>query len=45
VVSSNPCWRVRHDHVVRLYRPVAEWDFASGLRARLTLLAVEAGDP
>lgn len=36
---------LRHDHVVRLYRPVADWDAASGLRARLMLPAVEAGHP
>lgn len=36
---------LRHDHVVRLYRPVADWDAASGLQARLTLPAAEAGHP
>ena len=43
--GENVGEKLRHDHVVRLYRPVAEWDSASGLRARLTLPAVEAGHP
>ena len=36
---------LRHDHVVRLYRPVADWAATSGLQARLALPAAEAGHP
>jgi hypothetical protein len=43
--GENAGETLRHDHVVRLYRPVAEWPAASGLQARLALPAAEAGHP
>lgn len=43
--GENAGETLRHDHVVRLYRPVADWAASSGLQARLALPMAEAGHP
>lgn len=43
--GENAGETLRHDHVVRLYRPVADWNAADGLQARLVLPAATPGQP
>ena len=43
--GENAGETLRHDHVVRLYRPVADWNAADGLQARLALPAATPGQP
>ncbi len=41
--GENAGETLRHDHVVRLYRPVADWNAGDGLTARLALPAATPG--
>lgn len=41
--GENAGETLRHDHVVRLYRPVADWAAGDGLQARLALPAATPG--
>jgi hypothetical protein len=43
--GENAGETLRHDHVVRLYQPVADWKATDGLRAKVVLSVATPGHP